>query len=325
MRRREFLGVLGGAAAWPFAGSAQEKLPAIGFLNSTSPAAFANFLRAIHQGLNETGYEAGRNAAIEYRWAEDRYDRLPALAGELVHMQVRVILATGAPNVPIAAKAATSAIPIVFGGGYDPVALGLVASLNRPGGNITGVTFLSNALEAKRLGLLRIVVPGAKTIAALMNPRNAGVEIQLKDLNEAARVLGLRVTVANATSDRDFEPAFASFVQQGADALIVGTDNFLTGQHKELVALAARHSIPAVYANGAFTSAGGLMSYGANIADTYREAGVYAGRILKGEKPSNLPVMQATKFELIINLKTAKAIGLTVPDGLVLAADAVIE
>jgi putative ABC transport system substrate-binding protein len=325
MRRREFLGVLGGAAAWPLAGNAQEKSPIVGVLNSTSPAAFASNVRAIQQGLNETGYEAGRNAAIEYRWAEDRYDRLPALAGELVHLQARVIIATGAPNVPIAAKAATSTIPIVFGGGYDPVALGLVASLNRPGGNITGVTFLSNALEAKRLGLLRTVIPGAKTIAALMNPRNASVEIQLKDLNEAARVLGLRVHVANATSNRDLEPAFASFVQQGADALIVGTDNFLTGQHKELVALAARHSIPAVYANGAFTSAGGLMSYGANIADTYRQVGVYAGRILKGEKPSNLPVMQATKFELIINLKTAKALGLTVPDGLVLAADAVIE
>jgi putative ABC transport system substrate-binding protein len=315
MRRREFITLLGGmAATWPLAASSQQATPVIGFLNGTSPAAFANNLRAVQQGLNETGYVDGRNAAIEYRWAEDRYDRLPALASELVHKQARVIVATGAPNVPIAAKAATSTIPIVFGGGYDPVALGLVTSFNRPGGNVTGVTFLSNALEAKRLGLLRTVVPGAKTIAALMNPRNAAVEIQLKDLNEAARVLGLRVTIANATSERDFEPAFASFVQQGADALIVGTDNFLSGQYKKLVALAARHSIPAVYANDAFTSAGGLMSYGASLSDAFRQAGVYAGRILKGEKPADMPVMQASK-----------TLGLTVPDGLVLAADNVIE
>jgi ABC-type uncharacterized transport system substrate-binding protein len=326
MRRREFLGVLGVAAAvWPLAGRAQGKLPVIGFLGSASPAPWANFLRGLQQGLKEAGYDEGRNVAIEYRWAEDRYDRLPALAGELVQKQVRVILATGAPNAPIAAKAATSTIPIVFGGGYDPVALGLVASLNRPGGNVTGVTFLSNTLEAKRLGLLRTVMPGAKTIAVLMNPKNVGAETQLKDLNEAARVLGLRIHAANAPSERDFEPAFAGFVQQGADALVVGTDSFLTNRHKELVALAERHSIPAMYANSAFTSAGGLMSYGASIADTYRQAGVYAGRILKGEKPSDLPVMQATKFELIVNLKTAKALRLTVPEGLLLSADTVIE
>jgi putative ABC transport system substrate-binding protein len=324
MRRRDLITLAGGAAAWPLAARAQQAtMPVIGVLRATITDENHVNLVALRQGLGDAGYLAGQNATIEYRWAENRYDRLPALAADLVGRRVAVIFA-GSGVAARAAKAATTTIPIVFAGGIDPVQLGFVASLNRPGGNVTGVSFFSNAIEPKRLGLLRDVVPRASVIAALINPDNASARRQSEDLNEAVRAVGMKLNIAYARSAADLEPAFADFVKQ-AGGLVVATDAAFTAYREQLVGLAARHALPAVYPSRDFVEVGGLMSYGASIPDAYRQAGVYVGRILKGEKPADLPVMLPTKFELVINLKTAKMLGLTVPPSLLGIADEVIE
>ena len=330
MRRRQFITLLGGAAAasslsWPLAARAQQPaMPVIGFLSSRSPAD-EKFVAAFGLGLNEAGFVERRNVAIEYRWAEDQPDRLPALAAELVRRQAAVILAVGGSAPARAAKAATSTIPVVFIIGGDPVKLGLVASLNRPGGNVTGVTILSGALTAKRLELLRELVPGSGVVACLVNPDSPEIETQLTDIRATSRTMGQEILVLNASNDRDIDAAFAILVRQRAGGLLVANDGFYVGRREQLVALAARHGIPAMYFLREFAAAGGLMSYGNSLADAYRQVGTYAGRILKGAKPADLPVEQAVKIELVINLKTAKALGLDVPTALLLRANEVIE
>ena len=330
MRRRQFITMLGGAAAasslsWPLAARAQQPaMPVIGFLSSRSPAD-EQFVAAFGQGLNEAGFVERRNVAIEYRWAEDQPDRLPALAAELVRRQAAVILAVGGSAPALAAKAATSTIPVVFIIGGDPVKLRLVASLNRPGGNVTGVTILSGALTAKRLELLRELVPGSGVVACLVNPDSPEIETQLTDIRATSRTMGQEILVLNASNDRDIDAAFATLVRQRAGGLLVANDGFYVGRREQLVALAARHAIPAMYFLREFAAASGLMSYGNSLADAYRQVGTYAGRILKGAKPADLPVEQAVKIELVINLKTAKALGLDVPTALLLRANEVIE
>jgi putative ABC transport system substrate-binding protein len=324
--RREFLAtLLGGAAvAWPLAARGQQPAtPVVGFLSSRSAEDSARSVAAFRQALAEAGYVEGRNVTIEFRWAEGQFDRLPALAAELVGRRVDVLVAVGGNQAPRAAKAATSTIPIVFGTGEDPVKESLVPSINRPGANMTGATFFTSLLGAKRLGLLRELVPKAEVIALLINQNSS--QGQAKDVQEAARDLGQRVVVLNGGSDADIDAAFASLAQHQAGALLVGADPFFNVRRDRLIALAARHAVPAIYQFRDYPLAGGLMSYGASISDLYRQVGVYVGRILKGDKPADLPVMLPTKFELVINLKTAKALGLTVPDKLLALADEVIE
>ncbi len=326
MRRRAFITLLGGAAALaPLAAHAQPSMPVVGFLNTASPAPFAHLVAAFRKGLGEAGFVEGRNVAIEYRWAEGDYDRLPALAGELVRRPVSVLLATGGDPAIRAARAATTTIPIVFAIGSDPVTLGYVASLSRPGGNVTGVMQLTSMLGAKRIGLLRALVPSAQTIAVLSNPNFPVSNLQLKDAQEAAAQIGVRLLVLDASTESEFEPAFAKLVAGRADALMVGADPFFNSRRNQIVALAARHKVPAVYEFREFAAAGGLMSYGTSLSDSYVQVGNYAGRILKGAKPADLPVFQTTRFEFVINLKAAKELGIEMPPGLSAQADEVIE
>ena len=324
MKRREFMSLLAGAAAWPLAARAQQPaMPVMGYLNSRSRDTDTPFLAAFHRGLNETGYVEGQNVAIEYRWADGQYDRLPVLATDLVRRRVTVMAATSTPAA-LAAKAATSAIPIVFTTAADPIAVGLVDSLSRPSGNVTGVNSYLSDLGAKRLELLRQLVPNDAVIGMLVNPNYPDAESQAKDVKEAARTLGQQVHVVNADSEGDLNRAFATFIELKADALLVSLDSFFLSR-EQLVALAARHKIPVMYFARDFVLAGGLMSYGSDLADSYRQAGVYTGRILKGAKPVDLPVLQPTKFELSINTTTAKSLGLSIPDRLLALADEVIE
>jgi ABC-type uncharacterized transport system substrate-binding protein len=326
MRRREFITLLSGvAAAWPLVAQAQQPMPVIGFLNNTSPEIRRVELAAFHRGLNEGGYFEGRNVRIEYRWAQGRYDRVPSLAGDLVHASVSVLVATGGEQVALAAKAATTTIPTVFIIAGDPVKIGLVASFNRPGGNVTGFSLLDTLTEAKRLEVAHELAPGAPLVALLVNPDNPITESVTRDLQAAADTLGRKLLVVGASTGHELDAAFVNLAQQRAGAVLLEGDGFLFGERARIVALAARHAVPAIYSQREYVMAGGLMSYGSSIADAYRNAGTYSGRILKGAKPADLPVQQATKVELIINLKTAKTLGLTVPPTLLARADEVIE
>jgi putative ABC transport system substrate-binding protein len=326
MQRREFITLLGGAAAaWPLAARAQQiAMPVIGFLGSSSAADRTRLVTAFRQGIRESGYVEGQNVAIEYRWAQDQYDRLPDLAADLVRRQVTVIAAHDTPS-SIVAKAATTTIPIVFASGGDPVKLGLVASLNRPGGNVTGVTFVTAELGAKQLGLLHELQPGAVRVGVLVDPSFALTQSFVSDVQAAALSIGKQIEVLEAPASRDIDTVFARLAQKPIDALLVGPGPLLNNRRVQLATLAAYHRVPALYPLREFTEAGGLMSYGTSITGAYRQAGVYTGRILKGEKPSDLPVMQSTKFEFVINLSTARAFGLSFPPGLLAIADEVIE
>ena len=327
MRRREFITLLGGAAvAWPLGARAQQPaLPMVGFINPASPQSYARPLSAFLKGLGETGYVDGHNVAIEYRWAEGRNDRLPAMVADLVHRQVAVIAATST-SAALAAKAANTTIPIVFEMGDDPVRLGLVASLNQPGGNVTGVTQTNVEVAPKRLQLLHEVIPTARVMVLLVNPADPALaEMTTKEVQAAARTLGLELHVLNASTERDFDAVFAKLIQLRAGGLVIGGGPFLISRSEQLAALAARHAVPTIFQYREFAVAGGLLSYGSDITDSYHLAGVYTGRILKGDKPADLPVQQATKVEMIINLKTAKALGINVPNTLIGRADEVIE
>jgi putative ABC transport system substrate-binding protein len=325
MRRREFITLLGGtAAAWPFAARAQQPtMPVVGFLRSATLADVPHWVAAFRQGLKEAGFVEGQNVAIEFRSADNQLDRLPALVADLIRQPVAVIV--GNTDAALAAKAATTTVPIVFASGSDPVRDGLVASLNRPGGNVTGLVYFAAVLGAKRLELLRQLVPRATTIAVLVNPNTPLTEAERKDVQAAAQAIGQQLIIIDISSDRDIETAFAAFVQRGAGALLVGTGGFLNSNRERIAAVANRHALPASYSQREGVVAGGLMSYGPSISDAYRQAGIYSGRILNGEKPADLPVIRSTKFELVLNLKTAKALGLTIPPSLLVAADEVIE
>jgi ABC-type uncharacterized transport system substrate-binding protein len=325
MQRRKFITLLGGAAAWPLAAVAQQSaIPTIGFLRSTRSDASTDLLVALRKGLKETGYVEGQNLTIEYRWAENQQERLSALAADLVRQWCVVIIAGGV-NATFAAKAATATIPIIFATGVDPIKSGLVGSLNRPGGNITGVFTVSASVAGKQLGLLREVVPKAAVIGMLLNPTSPNSAVQEREAQAAARALGQQLHVFKASTEHEIDSAFATLIQYQIGALLIGANALFTGQRDQLVALAARHAMPTLHYSRDFVEAGGLMSYGTSIRDAYRQIGVYVGRVLKGEKPADLPIIQSSTFELVINLKTAKTLGLTVPYGLLNAADEVIE
>jgi putative tryptophan/tyrosine transport system substrate-binding protein len=327
MRRREFITLLGGAVAWPFAALAQRPtMPVVGFLGAPSAAPWgARYVAAVHQGLKEVGYIEHQNVAMEYRWADGQYDRLPAMAADLVSRRVAVIIPIGGAPATMAAKAATSTIPIVFNMGADPIQLGLVANLNRPGGNITGVAIMTLEIERKRLELLHELAPSSASIAVLLNPSNAQAQSQESAAQAAARVIGRRVVILKASSEHEIGNAFAALARDGAGALLVGADTFFVSEMPLFVVLTARYSIPTIYPFKIYVDAGGLMSYGPSLLDAYRQTGVYAGRVLKGEKPADLPIVQPTKFELVINLKTARAVGIAIPPTLLARADEVIE
>jgi putative ABC transport system substrate-binding protein len=327
LQRREFITLLGGAAAaWPIAARAQQAaIPTIGYLSTRSPGEAKYTTDAFTQGLNESGYVEGRNLAIEFRWAELQYDRLPALASDLVRRQVAVIGAVGGAHSGLAAKAATSTIPFVFVSAGDPVTFGLVTSLNRPGGNVTGISMITVALASKRLELLHELVPAPAVIAMLVNPTSPYAESETKDVMASARALGRQVHVLNASTGQEIDSAFTTLVQQGAGALLVSGDPFFDSQRDRLIVLAAHYAVPAIYQWREFATIGGLMSYGTSILDAYRRSGIYVGKILKGAKPTDLPVMQPTKFEFVINLKTSKALGIEIPSKLLTFADEVIE
>jgi putative ABC transport system substrate-binding protein len=325
MKRRKFIALLGGAAAWPLAARAQQRpaMPVVGFLNAGSADGWEPMLAGFHQGLKEMGYVAGQNVAVEYHWMEGRFDRAPAMVAELIRRQVAVIFANTPGN--LAAKAATTAIPIVFATGGDPVQMGLVASLSRPSGNVTGVTQMNAEVSPKRLGLAHELVPTATTVAILVNPASPIAEPQVTALQAAARTLGLQLHVLHASTERDFDTVFATLAQQRAGPLVISADSFFNSRSKLLGELTLRHAVPAIYEDRAFAAAGGLMTYGGRTPDMYRIAGAYTGRILKGERPADLPVQQGTRVELIINVKTAKVLGLSIPLPLLARADEVIE
>jgi putative tryptophan/tyrosine transport system substrate-binding protein len=327
MQRRAFItGIAGAAAAWPFAVPAQQQaIPVVGFLSSRSPAEAASDLAAFRQGLGQTGFFEGKNVSIEYRWAEGHYDRLPDMATEFVTQQVAVIAAVGGEPSGLAAKAATNTIPIVCTLGGDAVKAGLVTQLNRPGGNITGVTIIGAEMGPKRLELTHQLVPNASAVAVLINPKYSPGLAEARDMEAAAQSLGLQITVLEASSESEIDSAFAVLAQHKTDPLIINTDPFLLGQRQQIVQLAARRNVPTVYFLREFVDAGGLMSYGPSVANSYRQAGIYVGRILKGEKVGELPVVQPTKFDLVINLRTASALGLEIPTNLLVRADEVIE
>jgi putative tryptophan/tyrosine transport system substrate-binding protein len=327
VKRRDFITLLGGAViAWPFAACAQQStMPVVGFLSSRSADDSVRLVASFSDGLAEIGYIDGRNAAIEFRWAQGQFDRLPALAAELVRRPVTVLAAVGGHQTPRAAQAATNAIPIVFGIGEDPVKEGLVPNLNRPGANVTGATFFTALLGAKRLGLLRDLVPKAEVVGLLVNQNTSQGQGQIRDVQRAAHDLGQRLVILNGGSDEDIDAAFASLARQGVAALLVGADPFFDPRRDRLIGLVAQHGVPAIYQFRDYALAGGLMSYGASITDLYRQVGVYVGRVLQGEKPADLPVMLPTKFEFVINLKTAKALGIKISDNLLSLADEVIE
>ena len=326
MKGRDFIALLGGAAAWPLAARAQQPaMPVIGILASVSPAPYASYIAAVKEGLRQTGYVEGRNVAIEYRWAEGQYDRLPQQAIELVDRGIAVIVLVGGGPTTAAAKAATATIPIVFVMGEDPVKSGAVASLNRPGGNATGVSLLTVAMEAKRLQLLHELMPNAAVVAIIVNPKNPQADEQLQELQAAARTLGVQVEAFKAGSPSEIDAAFAKLVERRASALHIASDAFFNTRREQFVVLSARHAVPAIFNFREFAAAGGLMSYGPSLTDAYRQEGIYAGRILKGEKPAEMPVQQAVKIELVINMQTARALGLTVPLPLLGRADEVIE
>ena len=326
MRRREFLAVIGGGlATWPYAARAQQPMPVIGYLSSRSLGDSAALVAAFRKGLGEAGFIEGQNVAIEYRWAEGQYDRLPAQAADLARQGVAVLVTTGGEPSALAAKAATSTIPIVFTAGGDPVKIGLVQSLNRPGGNATGVSVLTTAPESKRLGLLHELVPGARTAAVLIDPNYREAEAQERELREAAGTLGQPIHIAYAKNDAELEQAFQTLVRQGADALLVGADPFFDTRRDRIVAFAAERRMPAVYQFREYVLAGGLMSYGVSLPEGYHQVGLYAGQILKGAKPADLPIVQSIKFEFVVNLKTAKSLGLEIPAMLLARADEVIE
>jgi ABC-type uncharacterized transport system substrate-binding protein len=326
MRRREFIALVGGVAAWPHAGRSQQSaMPVIGYLGAQSPAVFTSRVRAFRQGLAELGFVEGRNVAIEFRWAEGQHNRLPALAAELVNLRVTVIVAPGGAPAALAARSATTTIPIVFEMGADPVAMGLVDSLSRPGGNLTGVSSLSVEVTPKRLEFLHQVLPAAGVFAVLVNPTSPTAESQLRNLQSAAGTLGLKLRVLHASAARDLDTVFATLSQLRASGLVIASDTFLGTHGEQLAALAVRHAVPTVHQSRDFTIAGGLMSYGGSFVQSHRQAGIFAGRIIMGAKPADLPVRQVTKIEFLINLRTAKSLGVTFPHSLLVLADELIE